>query len=205
MKASRSRELNPDALVFEMRSVTSKCRSKTRSAVIHVLTFVALLGVARPAQASTIIYTLEPLTGMNGSILTGTITINDADNNGAIVGSEIVAWSFSSEGPVGFSFGSGSSGAGFQCLGSPGCFTATATTLAFNFGSTTPNNPFANFFVSGNALQFLETAQGGPNPVSWNAPASVDRGHWVDNVFATAPAPVSVTTQTWTQIKTRYR
>lgn len=206
MHASRSRATTPEATVLETHRLASKSpAARAQSAIIQMLAIVALLSAARLVHASPITYTLTPLTGVNGSQLTGTITVDDADNNGAIVGSEIVSWAFSSTDFVVFSFSSATPGAGSQCLGSPGGFSATPTTLSFNFGSVVANDPFANFFASATTVQLVETAQGGPDPVSWTGPGHSDRGHWPSNVFATAPGPVGVRTPTWTAIKLLYR
>ena len=164
---------------------------------IRTFTVLAVLSAAGLAHASPITYTLTPLTGVGGSQLTGTITVDDVDANSFIVSSEILAWSFQSTGSVSFSFDS-PSGGGFQCLGANGCFGATPTTLTFNFGSTTPNDPFAQFFSGTSVVQFLETAQGGADPVSWRADSFVvERGHYSSNVIATAqttavPEPASL-------------
>ena len=208
MQASRSRATTPDASVHETCSVSSRSPSeKSRCGITQAIAVVALSSVVSLAHASPTTYTLNPLIGVNGSMLTGTITIDDADNNGAIVASEIVAWSFTSTGVVSFSFSSGTLSAGSQCLGSPGGLSVTPTTLSFNFGSVVPNDPFVVFFSPGNAFELLETAQGGSESVVWNSPGPghVDRGHWPSNVIATAPEPVGVRARTWSEIKLLYR
>jgi hypothetical protein len=206
MQASRLRGMTPDAAVIGTHGAASRSPSaKWRHLLLRLFAVVALLCVGRLVHASPIVYTLNPLVGINGSVLTGTITVDDADNNGAIVASEIVAWSFTSTGGVSFSFSSATAGAGSQCLGTPGGFSATPTTLSFNFGSVVPNDPFANFFVPGAVVQLEETAQGGPDPVNWSTGIVSDRGHWPTDVIATAPGPVGVRAQTWTDIKLLYR
>lgn len=162
---------------------------------IRTLMVVAVLSVAGLAHAAPITYTLTPLTGIGGSQLTGTITVDDVNANSLIDSSEILAWSFQSTGTVNFSFGSASGS--FQCLGANGCFGATPTTLTFNFGSGILNDPFANFSSGVSVVNFVTTAQAGADPVSWRADSStVDRGHYSSNVIATSatavPEPASL-------------
>jgi hypothetical protein len=206
MQASGLRGMTPDAAVTEAHGAASQSHSaKWRRSLLRLFAMVAMLCVGRLVHASPIVYTLNPLLGVNGSLLNGTITVDDADNNGAIVASEIVAWSFTSSGAVSFSFSSATAGAGFQLLGTPGGVSATPTTLSFNFESVVPNDPFMDFFAPGVGVQLLETAQGGADPVSWSTGSVADRGHWPSDVIATASGPVGVRARTWTEIKRLYR
>jgi len=208
MHASELRPMTPDAVVLETHGAARRSPlAMWRHSLLQLFAIVALLCVGRQVQASPIVYTLTTLVGINGSVLNGTITVDDADANGAIIASEVVAWAFTSTGSVNFSFSSATAGAGFNLLGTPGGVSATPTTLSFNFGSVVPNDPFMNFFAPGGiSLQFLETAQGGSDPVSWIALTPPgDRGHWPTNVFATASGPVGVKAQSWNQIKLLYR
>ena len=207
MTTSGLRRMTPDAGLIGTRGAAGHSATASgRHALLRGLAVAALLCVGLQAQASPVLYSLIPLTGINGSLLSGTITVDDADNNGAIIASEIVSWSFVSTGPVSFAFNSSTAGAGFQLLGTPGGVSATPTTLSFNFGSVVPNDPFMNFFAPGVAVQLLETAQGGADPVSWNTGVPPgDRGHWPTNVIATASGPVGISARTWTEIKRLYR
>lgn len=181
-------------------------RANRTPSFLALIAMVAVLCVGGRVQASPVVYTLNTLTGINGSQLNGTITVNDADNNGAIVASEIVAWSFTSTGPITFAFSSATASAGFQLLSTPGSVSATPTELSFNFGSLVPNDPFMSFFAPGVSLQLLTSAQGGVDPVVWNQGVPPgERGHWPTNVIATASVPVEARSHTWAQIKRLYR
>ncbi len=156
---------------------------------LHGLTALLLGFVCAIAQAVPITYNLsftDPPDTLSGTITTdGTI--------GPIHFANITAWSFTQLGPnVAFSINSADPGAGFQCLGTNGCFTATATTLSFNFGSLVPNDPFTNYFTPVGIVQFVEFAQGGSEPISAFALLSEARYAPASDVIGTAAAVASV-------------
>lgn len=166
---------------------------KTTESLITCLALSAALAfTVTTAQAEAIIYNFIPVTGINGSVFTGYITVNDADNNDWITAAEISLWSFTSTGLFNFSISSEDLGAQFQNIGTLGAFSVTPSTLSFDFGSTVANDPYANFQSDQYSIQFLITAQGGSNPVTWADAnlATSDSGHYASNVIATAvPEP----------------
>lgn len=167
-------------------------KTTTRSLISCLALSAALAFTVSTAQAGTVVYKFIPVTGIYGSVFTGSITANDADNNGWVTAAEISLWSFTSTGYVNFSISSADSDAQFQAIGTPGAFSVTSSTLSFDFGSTVPNNPFANFSSGQSTIEFLETEQGGSNPVTWsyfdhsNMTPLNDSGQYASNLIATA-------------------
>src|ERR1700677_95115 len=169
--------------------IVSTLLNKLRFHSATGLALCAMLCALTAAHAQTT-YTFVSLTGTGGSALTGSITVDDANDDGYITSSEISAWSFQSTGLVSFSISSASPGANSQAIGTPGGFSVTPTTLSFNFQSTNANNPFATFAAGADSIQFEETAQGGANPVSWTSgPGHNDAGHYASDVVAAIPEP----------------
>jgi hypothetical protein len=97
---------------------------------IFALVFVALIGVSSPLRAMPIQYTLSQFTGIGGSVLNGSITVDDQDMDGLVVRTEITAWDFTSTGSVAFSFLSGS-GSSVDCarFSARACFSIGANSL----------------------------------------------------------------------------
>lgn len=87
------------------------------------------------------------------SELAGTITTNGVI--GGVTASDILGWSFSLTGVPGSSLSSTDAGASYQCIGTSGCFTATPSTLTFDFLSGTPNDPYAVFQSGSLGVRFL--------------------------------------------------
>lgn len=133
---------------------------KKHLAIIFALTATASLSTS--VQAAPITYNLS-FTNLPNT-LSGTITTDGTI--GAIHFANITGWSFAVAGPSPFQMSSADLGAGFQCIGLSGCFTASATALSFNFGSLVPNDPFTNYQSNNGVVQFLEFAQGGAFPIS---------------------------------------
>jgi len=109
---------------------------------IFALVFVALIGVSSPLRAMPIQYTLSQLTGIGGSLLNGSITVDDQDMDGLVVRTEITAWDFTSTGgSVAFSFLSGS-GSSVDCASysSGACFSIGANSLISGGAATGLNN-----------------------------------------------------------------
>ena len=154
------------------------------------------MAMATSAQASQIIYNLSfsgPMDNLAGMITTdGTI--------GGIFAANIVAWSFTETGTAPHTLSSADAGSGYQCFGTSGCFTATATTLSFNFGTMIANDPFANFESLGSVVQFTATIQSAPGSQilsqSPGSPGSFPRtvqhyyGPTSDQIGAAAPVAV---------------
>src|SRR5438477_12988117 len=99
---------------------------------VLALIVIGLIGAMSPvAQAIPITYNLSFTNGTD--TLTGSITTDGTI--GGIFAADIVAWSFTDTGPKAFSMSS--AGPNFiQCQGTGGCFTASASTLTFDFSST---------------------------------------------------------------------
>ena len=123
---------------------------------------VVLLGVSSPVRAMPIQYNLLPFTGIFGSQLNGSITVND-DGDGQVIGSEITAWSFTSNVGGGFAIGSGDATAGFSCSDTiaAGCFSISGNSLQMDFRSSSPSASFSSIPVgltsrSGVDFQFSE-------------------------------------------------
>ena len=151
---------------------------------------VGLLAGPIAVHAAPITYNLggftpDPLNVSNS--LFGTITTDGTI--GAIFGANITAWSFSVIGPNAFSLSSAEAGAGFQCLGTSGCFTSTATTLSFNFASLIPNDPFTNYQSNSGVVQFVTTAQGGMTSITANNSLGGTRYAPTSSVIGTAAVP----------------
>lgn len=154
--------------------------------LLAAVTLAAATAAGAGAHAASIIYNLSFTSAT--ATLTGTITTDGTI--GSIGAANITAWSFTQTGPNAFSLTSDAPGAYRQCIGANGCFTATATTLSFNFASTTANDPFSNYGSFGKTVQFAEYAQAAPisvvsnNQVTFYAPTSN-----VIGVAATAGVP----------------
>ena len=112
---------------------------------------MAMLTAGFAAHAVPVTYVLTPFVGAT-STLTGSITIDDANTDNAVVLSEITDWQFSSVGGAyNFDFGKmagpgNDNSAGTNCSGVGGaCFTIVAGELVFDFGSLDPTLPSASF------------------------------------------------------------
>jgi hypothetical protein len=108
---------------------------------VFALVFVALIGMSGPVRALPIQYTLSQFTGAGGSILNGSITADDLNMDGLIVGTEITAWDFTSVGSIAFSFLSGS-GSTVDCadFSAGACFSVGANSLISGGPATGLNN-----------------------------------------------------------------
>src|SRR6476469_11185406 len=119
----------------------------------RVLALIAIgfIGAMSPvAQAVPITYDLSFTNGTD--TLTGSITTDGTI--GGIFEANILAWSFTDTGPTAFSMSSASPNF-IQCQGAGGCFTASSSTLTFDFLSTTHLDPEALFLATTNPLQGL--------------------------------------------------
>ena len=116
---------------------------------VLALIAVGFIGAMSPvAQAIPITYDLNFTNGTD--TLTGSITTDGTI--GGIFEANIVAWSFTDTGPAAFDMSS--AGTNFiQCQGAGGCFTASPSTLTFDFLSTTPLDPHALFLATSTPLQ----------------------------------------------------
>jgi hypothetical protein len=116
-------------------------------------TAIWVIGAAgASAQAVPIPITYDLAFTGGKSSLSGTITTDG--KIGAINAADITAWSFTQSGSYPFSISSGGS-AYDLCLGSSGCFTATATALNFKFESSASFDPYAGF-SSGMSVAFSD-------------------------------------------------
>jgi len=108
---------------------------------VFALVFVALIGVSGPVRAMPIQYTLSQFIGTAGSVLNGSITVDDQNMDGLIVGTEITAWDFTSVGSIAFSFLSGS-GSTVDCadFSAGACFSVGANSLISGGPATGLNN-----------------------------------------------------------------
>jgi hypothetical protein len=106
--------------------------------------------MAAVAQAAPITYALSFTNGTD--TLTGSITTDGTI--GALFQANIISWSFTDTGPSAFSMDSADPNF-TQCLGTAGCFTASPSTLTFDFLSTTPSDPLALFLATTTPLQGL--------------------------------------------------
>ena len=108
---------------------------------IFALVFVALIGMSGAVRAMPIQYTLNQFIGVGGSVLNGSITVDDQNMDGLIVGTEITAWDFTSVGSVAFSFLSGS-GSSVDCafFSAGACFSVGANSLISGGPATGLNN-----------------------------------------------------------------
>jgi hypothetical protein len=136
-----------------------------KSRTLRLIAVGLFSAMASVAQALPITYDLVNFT--NGTdTLTGSITTDGTI--GGIFNANVLAWSFTDTGPLAFSISSANPNV-FQCKGSAGCFTASPSTLAFNFLATTdPNDPFALFIAATTPLQGLITfanALGSPDAI----------------------------------------
>ena len=152
-----------------------------------------LLAGPMAAHAAPITYNLggftpDPANPSNS--LSGTITTDGTI--GAISAANITGWSFSISGPNAFSLSSAEATAQFQCLGTSGCFTATATTLLFDFASAVANDPFTNYQSDSGVVQFVSTAQGGTYSITANGSSgnAASRYAPTSDVIGTASVPV---------------
>ena len=102
-------------------------------------TLSGVIGAGSPAIAYDLSFTPDP--GYPSSALTGTL-ITDA-KIGQIFASDVLSWSFTETGT--FPFNISGPPDSFACIGAAGCFTATATTLSFDFSSAGPGGPSAAF------------------------------------------------------------
>ena len=119
--------------------------------ILALLISIAFIGAISPvAQAMPITYDLSFTNGTD--TLTGSITTDGTI--GPIFEANIIGWSFTDTGPSAFSMSSASPNF-IQCLGSSGCFTASPSTLTFDFGSTTQLDPEALFLATTTPLQGL--------------------------------------------------
>ncbi|HXQ20568.1 MAG TPA: PEP-CTERM sorting domain-containing protein [Candidatus Acidoferrales bacterium] len=123
---------------------------------------VALMGCSVIAQAVTITYGLSFTNGTD--TLTGSITTDGATG---VHATDVSAWAFAVTGPDAFSISSTDVGAAFVCVGPTGCFTATATTLSFDFENTNTSDPYYVEFESSNGdVGFRDASVSGEAPLS---------------------------------------
>ena len=131
---------------------------------VYALTIVVLFSMSSAVRAIPNQYTLPGFTGLNGSVLNGSITVDDMDMDARIFANEITAWSFTSNLGVGFSFGSGDVGSEIfvgACL--VGCFSVNGSSLILDV--STIENPRTNFwFTTGNNTVVFSESEGGLSP-----------------------------------------
>ena len=131
---------------------------------VYALMIVVLFSMSSPVRAIPIQYTLPGFTGLNGSVLTGFITVDDLDMDARVFANEITAWSFTSNLGVGFSLGSGDVGSEIfvgGCL--VGCFRVNGSSLILDV--STIENPRTNFgFTTGNNTIVFTESEGGLSP-----------------------------------------
>ena len=154
---------------------------------VRVLSSLLLLAMCSAARAVPITYDLGAFS--NGtSTLSGTLTTDGTI--GSIAAGNITAWSFTMTGANTLAISSSDAGAQSQCLGTSGCFTATLTTLSFNFASLTANDPFASFSSSvGGVLSGVLFTPSFQGPISANKGLGTTDFNPSSNVIGTAPAP----------------
>lgn len=138
-----------DGLVLKNAVVLIRIFNVSRARVLALVS-IGLVGfMSSVAQAAPITYDLLSLTnGMD--TLTGSITTDGTI--GAISYANIMAWSFTDTGPAAFSMSSANPNF-YQCQGASGCFTASPSTLTFDFRSTTTLDPHALFLQASTPLQ----------------------------------------------------
>lgn len=119
------------------------------------------LAMSSLASATPITYNLSftPDAANPTAVLTGTITTDGTI--GSIFAADITGWSFTETVVDPFTIASSDVGASFLCVGSSGCFSATATTLSFNFSSVVSGDPAAEFVSPGFFVFFSDVADGG--------------------------------------------
>jgi hypothetical protein len=111
---------------------------KTNIVGLAVLT---MLGVGGPAaHAAPISYDLSFTDGSN--TLTGTIQTDGT--LGAVAATDVTAWAFTVAGPDAISINSSAPGGVLACNATT-CFTASASSLTFNFASSSAIDSFADF------------------------------------------------------------
>jgi len=122
-----------------------------------IATFLFVLSAAT-VRAAPINYDLLYTSGAN--TLSGTIQTDGTIGN--IFAGNILSWTFTRTGGIApFSISSTDIGAGDQCLGATGCYSATATTLTFNFDSVIANDPFVTHQAAAGSLSIETSAQTG--------------------------------------------
>ncbi len=93
------------------------------------------------------------------AVLTGTITTTGI--TGSIFAADILGWSFTQSVVAPFTAASTDAGSSTTCLGTSGCFSASLTSLYFNFSSVTNGDPFASFRTLSGAV-FFQTIANAP-------------------------------------------
>ena len=146
---------------------------------IFALVFVALIGVSSPLRAMPIQYTLSQFTGIGGSVLNGSITVDDQDMDGEVTSLEITAWDFMSTGKVDFIFSNKGVGSDLICDGDKGaCFAIGANSLLI--GTATPDLGFSLAFFNDPVASYSVAFEFDPNidknvvDFSWGAASIQD-------------------------------
>lgn len=122
-----------------------------------IATFLFVLS-ASTVRAAPISYDLLYTSGAN--TLSGTIQTDGTIGN--IFAGNILSWTFTQTGGIApFSISSSDIGAADQCLGTTGCYSATAATLTFNFDSVIANDPFATYQAGVVGITIAPAAQAG--------------------------------------------
>ena len=131
---------------------------------VYALMIVVLFSISSPVRAIPIQYTLPGFTGLNRSILNGSITVDDLDMDTRVFANEITAWSFTSNLGIGFSFGSGDVGSEMfvgACL--VGCFSVNGSSLILDV-STIEDQRTHFWFTTGNNTVVFSESEGGLSP-----------------------------------------